>query len=66
MGAVIEVIGEFIVSFLLFLMARELVEEYLNRMLKHSLFDTFFFYVVCLCFVVAVVRIMYRFGALSH
>ena len=66
MGAVIEVIGEFFVSFLMFLMARELLEEYLNRMLKHPPFDTFFFYVVCLGFVVAVVRIMYRFGALSH
>lgn len=65
MGVVIEVIGEFFVSFLLFLWARELLKEYLNRTQKHPRFDTFFFYVVCFGFVSAVVRIMHKFGALS-
>ncbi len=65
MGMVIEVIGEFLFSFLLFLWARELLKEYVNRTQKHPRFETFCFYVVCFGFVVAVVRIMYRFGALS-
>ena len=66
MGVVIEVIIEFFVSFLLFLMARELLEQYLNRTQKYPRFDTFFFYAVCLGLIAAVVRIMYKFGALSH
>ena len=65
MWGVIEIIGEFGLSFLLFLWARELLKEYLNHTQRHPRFDTFFFYAVCFGFVTSVIRIMYKFGALK-
>jgi len=65
MWGFIEIIIEFGASFLLFLWARELLQEYLNGEQKHPGFDTFFFYVVCFGFVSLVVRLMHKLGALK-